>query len=297
MTIKNLKNTFYVELEKLYPKEEIESFFHLCAEKFSDLNRLKIALNTDFKVNENQQQRYLNALQRLKSEEPIQYILGETEFYGLPFIVNKNVLIPRPETEELVAWVIEEAENKQLKTNQTQLKILDIGTGSGCIPISIAKKLKNSTLYALDISEKALEIAKKNALKNEVSVRFIPADILQTTSNAFKTLLQLENEKFDIIVSNPPYVCDSEKTQMKNNVLQYEPHVALFVEDKDPLLFYNRIADFAKENLKANGLLFFEINQEFAKETTSMLMKKNFTNIICKKDIFGVDRMIKCEQI
>ncbi len=297
MTIKNLKNTFYVELEKFYPKEEIESFFYLCADKFSDLNRLKIALNRDYKVNESQQQQFSNALKRLKSEEPIQYILGETEFYGLPFLVNKNVLIPRPETEELVEWVLAESENQQLKTNQTQLKILDIGTGSGCIPISIAKNLKNSSLYAVDISEKALNIAKKNAINNEVSVRFIPADILQKTSNEVKTLLQLDKEKFDIMISNPPYVRDSEKTQIKNNVLQYEPHVALFVEDKDPLLFYNRIADFAKENLKASGLLFFEINQEFAQETVSLLKEKNFTNIICKKDIFGVDRMIKCEQI
>ncbi len=297
MTIKNLKNTFYVELEKFYPKEEIESFFYLCADKFSDLNRLKIALNRDYKVNESQQQQFSNALKRLKSEEPIQYILGETEFYGLPFLVNKNVLIPRPETEELVEWVLAESENQQLKTNQTQLKILDIGTGSGCIPISIAKNLKNSSLYAVDISEKALDIAKKNAINNEVSVRFIPADILQKTSNEVKTLLQLDKEKFDIMISNPPYVRDSEKTQIKNNVLQYEPHVALFVEDKDPLLFYNRIADFAKENLKASGLLFFEINQEFAQETVSLLKEKNFTNIICKKDIFGVDRMIKCEQI
>ncbi len=293
MSLKNLKNIFFTELEELYPKEEIESFYYLCAEKFTELNRLKIALNPDFRVNEKQLQQFSNALERLKKEEPIQYILGKTEFYRLPFLVNKNVLIPRPETEELVAWVIAEKSNE----TASNLKILDIGTGSGCIPISVAKNLKNSNLWALDISEKALEIGKKNAIQNEVFVHFVQADILCTTSNQLKAHLQLDREKFDIIISNPPYVRDLEKVQMKNNVLQYEPHVALFVEDENPLLFYDKIADFARENLKPNGLLFFEINQEFAQETISLLKEKNFNNISCKKDIFGVDRMVKCEQM
>jgi release factor glutamine methyltransferase len=296
MTIKTLKNSFLVQLENLYPKEEIESFFYLCTKKISGLNRLNIALNPNVKVDEGQLLQYTDALERLKKEEPIQYILEETEFYGLSFQVNKNVLIPRPETEELVAWILAETKNRNLKTNSSKLKIVDIGTGSGCIPISIAKNLKNSELWALDISKNALEIAKKNAVLNKVSVHFIQADILKTTPKEFKALLHIEQEKFDIIISNPPYVRNLEKLQMQNNVLRYEPHVALFVEDEDPLLFYNRIADLANENLNPNGMLFFEINQEFAQETISLLKEKNFTNIICKKDIFGADRMIKCEQ-
>lgn len=294
MTITSLKNIFLSELENLYPKEEIESFFYLCSEKYCALNRLKIALHPDVIVNKIEEELFFEALKRLKTEEPIQYIIGETEFYGLPFTVNKHVLIPRPETEELVAWVI--AENEKPKANASKLKILDIGTGSGCIPISVAKNLNNSEIWAIDISEKALEVAKKNAIFNQVKIHFRIGDILNSNSNYWQELLKLNLEKFDIIISNPPYIRYLEKAQMKNNVLQHEPHLALFVANENPLLFYDRIATFAAENLKPGGMLFLEINQEFAQETISLLEEKKFINCSCKKDIFGVDRMIKGER-
>jgi len=292
MTIKSLKNIFLSELENLYPKEEIESIFYLCSDKYCGLNRLKIALHPDLKLKESEEVLFLEALKRLKLEEPIQYIFEETEFYGLPFVVNKHVLIPRPETEELVAWVLAE----KLKTNASKLKILDIGTGSGCIPISIAKNRTHSDLWAIDISEKALEVAKKNAALNQVKIKFRKGDILNSNPYYWQDLLELNLEKFDLIISNPPYVRAMEKAQMKNNVLQHEPHLALFVANDNPLVFYDRIATFAAENLKPGGMLFFEINQEYAQETISLLKEKKFTNCSCKKDIFGVNRMVKGER-
>ncbi len=215
---------------------------------------------------------------RLKAEEPLQYILGNTEFYGYNFEVNSNVLIPRPETEELITWI------KESSSENDNIKILDIGTGSGCIPITLKKEIPTAEVFALDISEKAIETAKKNAKNNNVDVTFLLHDILSEK--------ELENT-FDIIVSNPPYVRNLEKEEIKNNVLNNEPHLALFVEDDNPLIFYKRIADIAKTALNPNGLLFFEINQYLGNETKQMLEDKNFSNVILKRDLFGNNRMIK----
>jgi release factor glutamine methyltransferase len=228
----------------------------------------------------------------LKKEKPLQYIVGETEFYGLPFLVNENTLIPRPETEELVELIIK---SYNLQPTTYNPKILDIGTGSGCIAISLAKNITNSQVFAIDVSEKALTTAKKNAEINEVTINFIQADILKVDDleNLSNSNSKLPSQ-YDVIVSNPPYVRNLEKSEIKPNVLEYEPHLALFVDDSDALLFYRKIAELAKKNLKENGKLYFEINQYLGKETVELLENLGFNDVVLKKDIYGNDRIIQC---
>ena len=291
MLLKNYKTTLLQELSSLYDAQEIESFFYLILECFHNKKRIDLALDPDMDLDVMQLLRWESVLSELKNEKPIQYILGETEFYGLPFLVNENTLIPRPETEELVEWIIK---STNYETQNTKFRILDIGTGSGCIAISLAKNIPNAEVSAIDVSEKALATAKKNAEINKVEVNFINVDILKIndlvelpTSN-----FQLPTQ-FDIIVSNPPYVRNLEKAEIKPNVLEYEPHLALFVEDTDALLFYRKIAQLAQKNLSENGQLLFEINQYLGKETVELLEDLGFKNIELKKDIYGNDRMIR----
>jgi len=283
MNLKEVQNTFHTELDDLYGKEEVDSFFFILIEAFYKVSRLNLAMNPS--ATENDYELIFNALQLLKQEQPIQYILGETEFYGLPFKVNEHTLIPRPETEELVEWIIK----KEPRFKTQSLKILDIGTGSGCIAVSLAKNLPKATVYALDISKEALKVAKLNAELNDVKVEFIEANILKadTWNTEFKNL------NFDVIVSNPPYVRELEKQQMQPNVLNNEPHLALFVKDENPLLFYNAITQFAVNNLSQNGMLFFEINEYLGKEMIQLLVENKFADIVLKQDIFKKDRMIK----
>lgn len=282
MTLLEFKHTLQTELNELYPKNEIDSFFKLLIKHQLHLSSIDIALDPGLKIEQHDLDVLLQAFSELKQEKPIQYIVGETEFYGLPFKVTKDTLIPRPETEELVDWILNESKNETPK-------ILDIGTGSGCIAISLAKNLPKATVYALDVSDEALKIAKQNAKLNNVKVNFIKQDILST--NVMITAAQLP--MFDIIVSNPPYVRNLEKKEINNNVLQHEPHEALFVNDDNPLIFYDRIADFAKERLSKNGHLFFELNQYLSTETKLLLQKKNYTSVELKKDLFDNYRMIK----
>jgi len=284
MHLKNYKAIFLQELSPLYDEKEIESFFYIVMERFHNKKRIDLALNPEMEMDALQLLRWESVVSDLKKEKPIQYILGETEFYGLPFLVNENTLIPRPETEELVEWIV--VESRKLKVES--LKILDIGTGSGCIAISLAKNLPNAQVFAIDVSEKALATAKKNAKINKVNVNFICADVLKLSTFHFPL------STFDIIVSNPPYVRNLEKAEIKTNVLEYEPHLALFVEDNDALLFYRKIAQLAKKNLSENGQLYFEINQYLGKETDGLLESLGFKNIILKKDIYDNDRMISC---
>jgi release factor glutamine methyltransferase len=284
MILRAFKKKFTQALSEIFPKTEIDSFFFILMEERLNLQRIDTVLKPDFLIPEEQLADLKNILQRLQKEEPIQYILGNTEFYGLPFFVDKSTLIPRSETEELVSWVIEKVTKLQ-SNSVTKLSILDIGTGTGCISISLAKNLPNAKITAIDISSKALEIAKKNAQLNKVTINFIELDILTT-----KSLPQ----EFDVIVSNPPYVRELEKKEIKNNVLDNEPHLALFVADENPLIFYSKIADLAKQQLSKNGLLFFEINQYLGKETIALLEEKGFKNIELRKDIFGNNRMVKC---
>ncbi len=282
MNLKEVQNTFHKELDDLYGKEEVDSFFFILTEAFYKISRLNLAMNPEASVND--YELILNALQLLKKEQPIQYIIGETEFYGLPFKVNEHTLIPRPETEELVEWVI-----SKFRILNSEFRILDIGTGTGCIAITLAKNLPKATVYALDLSKAALNVAKQNAKLNKVNIEFIEADILnsETWQSDFKRL------KFDIIVSNPPYVRELEKQQMQPNVLNNEPHLALFVKDENPLLFYNAITQFAVNNLSKNGMLFFEINEFLGKEMIQLLVNNKFEDIVLKQDIFKKDRMIK----
>jgi len=282
-TILALKNEFFDALKDIYPKTEIQHFFVLLAEKYVQMNRVNLALNTDFTPNITQLEQFYQALEQLKLQKPIQYIIGETSFYNSIFKVNSHVLIPRPETEELVAWIIKDHNDKD------NLNILDIGTGSGCIAISLAKAL-HANVSALDVSKEALKIANENAKINKVSIHLIENNILDSKDLKF-------SEKLDIIVSNPPYVREKEKKQMQNNVLNNEPHLALFVKDENPLLFYDAIADFAKLHLKPNGKLYFEINEFLGNETVEMLRQKGYINIVLQQDMFGRDRMIKCEKM
>ncbi|TBN04385.1 peptide chain release factor N(5)-glutamine methyltransferase [Hyunsoonleella flava] len=287
MKLAQIKNEFHNVLRKLFPKEEIDTFFYLISEKFYGIKRIDLTMYPEKEVKD--EALILEALELLKQQKPIQYILGETEFYGLRYKVNEDVLIPRPETEELVEWILNWYSKRSEAT--TDINILDIGTGSGCIAISLAKNLPQAKVYGFDFSKNALKIAKENTKYNSVNIEFVEGDILN--EDAFETYFN--NDKFDVIVSNPPYVRAKEKQLMKPNVLDYEPHLALFVEDDNPLLFYNAIAKFAKKALRTNGVLFFEINEYLGQETVLLLEKFNYKNIVLKQDAFGKDRMVKAE--
>ncbi len=270
------------ELAGIYPPEEIESFIMLLFEHLLGIDRTAYLLRKNERIGEGERKRIEQVVERLKCEEPIQYILGEAEFYGLPFKVAPEVLIPRPETEELVDRVIRE--NKQAAP-----RVLDIGTGSGCIAITLGHNIAGSVVTAIDISSKAIKIAQDNAKVNGVAVEFIHADILQWQQ------LKIDR-RFDIIVSNPPYVRYSEQAKMKRNVLGYEPGTALFVEDNDPLLFYRAIADFGKQYLVEGGSLYFEINEAFGTTVAAMLKEKGYIRVEVIRDINGKDRMIRCRK-
>ncbi|PCH75899.1 MAG: protein-(glutamine-N5) methyltransferase, release factor-specific [Flavobacteriaceae bacterium] len=278
MILKDYKKHFLSELEGQYPETETLSFFNLLAEDILGFSRVDIVMEANSEINDAQLIKWQHALEDLKTYRPLQYIIGSTEFYSLPFNLNKHTLIPRPETEELVAWILESVTDKQEK-----ISILDIGTGSGCIAISLAKNLVNAQVTAYDISEEALIIARSNAILNNVSVTFKLMDILTATTLA---------QKFDIIVSNPPYVRDLEKKEIQKNVLEHEPHTALFVADNEPLIFYDKITALAKNHLKPTGRLFFEINQYLGKETKTLVQKYGFKEVTLKKDIFNADRML-----
>lgn len=281
MEIKALKTYFFNSLKNSQDEQEIESFFFILTEYLHNLKRVDVALNPNFELSDEEVEKWNTILADLQQEKPIQYITGEAWFYGLQFEVNENTLIPRPETEELVEWIIE---SQKSKVKSQKFEILDIGTGSGCIPISLKANLPQANVSAIDVSEQALEVAKRNAISNKVEINFIQTNILEVEDL---------NQHFDIIVSNPPYVRNLEKEEIKKNVLDYEPHLALFVEDTDALLFYRKIAQLALKKLTPNGLLFFEINQYLGKETVELLQNLGFKNIELKKDIYGNDRMVK----
>lgn len=276
----------YVEvLGDLYTKEEIRNFFNWLCEQYLGLKPYEVSVRGEHTVAPEKLPYFEKALTELKLEKPIQQILGKSFFYGMEFRVNEHTLIPRPETEELVAMIIED-----YKAHPAPIRILDIGTGTGCIPISLAKHLKQAELYAIDISTQALEVAKENAIKNQVVVKFGEIDILKASllSNLFTKVDQL-----DVIVSNPPYVRESEKAEMKNNVLKYEPDSALYVSDSNPLLFYAQITKLAAGHLMEKGRLYFEINQYLGAQTKALVVNAGFKEVEIIKDAFGNDRMLR----
>jgi release factor glutamine methyltransferase len=276
MRFRDYKITFTQELVPWYDEKEIESFFYIVFQSFHRKKRIDLALQPEMEMDALQLLRWEAVLSDLKKHKPIQYIIGETEFFGLSFLVNENVLIPRPETEELVELVLS---NK----NTSITTILDIGTGSGCIPIAIKKNWPSAEVYAIDVSEKALVTAMKNAEIHKSEVVFELKNILETNDLG---------RQFDVIISNPPYVRNMEKAEIKPNVIEYEPHLALFVEDDNPLLFYRKIAQLALKNLSPNGKLYFEINQYLGKETVELLSELQFSAVELRKDIYGNDRML-----
>lgn len=266
-------------LQRLYSENESHAIAFRLLEFYWRVNRTGYYRSPDQPLEEATVTPFRHALKQLEQHRPLQYVLGEAEFYGLPFYVDERVLIPRPETEELVQWIVDDC-------GQQPLRMLDIGTGSGCIAISLAKSIPVATLTAIDLSDKALEVAKKNAIRNQASVNFIQADILQLPAT-------LSNLRFDVIVSNPPYVRESERTLMQANVLDYEPPLALFVPDSNPLLFYKAIITFAAYHLSNGGSLYLEINEALGKETQLLFGPVKWQSVQLRKDMSGRDRMLK----
>lgn len=279
MLLRDVKDIFHKELNGIYRREEIDSFFYRMQEHHLGLERFVLVLQPELTISKAEETLFFEGLAQLKLEKPIQYILGSAYFLGMRLQVNTHTLIPRPETEELAQWIIDDENN-----GKRHLKILDIGTGTGCIAIALAKHLPSTKVYALDISQGALALAAENARHHGVYLSLHLADILKG--------YQMDT-KFDIIVSNPPYVRESEKKTMKNNVLAYEPPSALYVPDEDPLLFYRGIAELAKAHSAPTGRLYLEINQYLGRETQQLLKDHNFNEIELRKDIYGNERMLK----
>jgi len=280
MNLAELSVTYQQALQKLYDEEEIQSLFLLVVNHLLGYGKGRYITEKQTPLHKDILLKFEIILNELSGGKPVQYAIGDTEFYGLPFKVNPSVLIPRPETEELVDWILNDQEISRQSGN-----VIDIGTGSGCIAISLKKNLSQAHVFAMDISREALETAKGNALLNQVEVDFIHDDILNPSNTCSKM--------FDVIVSNPPYITENEKREMHQNVLAHEPHTALFVSNEKPLVFYEAIAEFAKKHLCKGGSLFFEINEYLGKQTVEMLSAKGFVDIVLRKDMQGKDRMVK----
>jgi release factor glutamine methyltransferase len=280
LNLTKTRDLFIISLEGKYALEEINAFYYIFCEEILGFSKIDAALNRDFCLSSSHQNILQETIYRLLKFEPIQYIYGVAHFYHLKFKVTSEVLIPRPETEELVDIVIKNTKNQAVK-------ILDIGTGSGCISISLAKNLALAEVSAIDISENALQIAIENALLNNVKVQFIQKDILNTNRLT---------QKYDIIISNPPYVKEDEKKEMNRNVLEYEPALALFVSNIDPLIFYKKIALLAFNHLNDQGILYLEINQSLGKEMIELVKHIGFKEVNLKKDFLGNDRFILAEK-
>lgn len=276
----NIQDHFKQKLAEIYEEDELSAFFYILLEKIHGLKRVDYILQAEIHISDEQKKTWEQAIKRLSVYEPIQYITHEAWFFGRSFNVTPAVLIPRPETEELVAWIIEEIKNKIA----FPYRILEIGTGSGCIPISIKAEGISASVEAWDISDKALEIAIRNAIQHKVEVAFKLQDVFTAPT---------PSAPYHLIVSNPPYVRVSEKEEMKPNVLEHEPALALFVSQEDPLVFYREIAHYAYKNLVDGGLLFFEINQYLGVETISLLTDIGFSSIELRKDFRGNHRMLK----
>ncbi len=281
--ISDIAQYFRNELSSRYEKDEIEIFIQYCFEDFIGFTKMDLMIKHDRTVSESDLLKFHFAVKDLKRGRPIQYILGKASFYGMEFIVNTHVLIPRPETEELVKLILDDA-----KSHAESFSILDIGTGSGCIAIALKKNLPRCHVYALDISEEAIKVAKENALRNECEIHFIHGDICDQAMIA-------KLHPCTIIVSNPPYIKSSERSSMHENVVEHEPHLALFVPDEDALLFYKYIAETGKSKLKAGGAIYVEINEALGIDTAILFQKAGYSDVQLLQDMQGKDRMIKCK--
>ncbi|WP_224482613.1 peptide chain release factor N(5)-glutamine methyltransferase [Robertkochia aurantiaca] len=286
MTLGDLRKEFVDLLEPVYGQSEAISLFRITAGYLLHLKPYQLSLEHQRMLTQEQQNQFLDILDRLRDEEPVQYIFGKQEFLGMELQVTPDTLIPRPETEELVYWVID-----QVKGTGTG-SILDIGTGSGCIAIGLKKQLPGFGVTAIDRSSKALDIARMNARNQDVDVIFVQADILEATETD-RELEKLSVQGFDVIVSNPPYVRDLEKQEIRKNVLEFEPDIALFVPDNDPLVFYRRILVMADKWLRSGGSIYFEINQYLGAEMTDLLHSFGYQEISLRQDLNANDRMIR----
>lgn len=277
MNYSQIKKIFHQQLKEIYIENEIDSLFFIALEYVTSISKIEYILQKEEEISEEKLIKLKFILEKLTKNKPVQYITRKAYFYGLNFYVNEKVLIPRQETNELVDWVLMSV------THSKPIKILDIGTGSGCIAITLKKNLPLSEVFAIDISNEAIQVAQKNANDNEVEINFLQKNILEI--NDLKS-------NFDIIISNPPYVRELEKLEMAPNVLDNEPHLALFVPDNNPLLFYEKITEIALKNLTKDGMLFFEINQYLSEETKKMIENKGFKNVTLRKDLQENYRMI-----
>jgi len=280
MTLHQITTEIHRQLTGQYPETEIESFVQILVKHYMNMTPVQAHLSQDSELSAGIEQKILACIDELKKNRPVQYILGKTEFYGLPFVLTPDVLIPRPETEELVDWIVRGHDRN------APLNILDIGTGSGCIAVSLAANLPNASVWAVDISETALDIARLNALENGVNIQFLFMDVLNDGMMGFAPA------SLDVVVSNPPYVAPSEKAQMMPNVLEYEPHVALFAPNERPLVFFEQIALFGAKCLKNRGRIFFEINELLSEEVANILRQNHYADITLRKDINGKWRMV-----
>lgn len=280
------KDLFHTVLHPLLPyygESEARAIARYLLEVRFGMTQTDICMGKDKQISAEERRELENIIGRLTQKEPVQYILGQADFFGRTFFVTQDVLIPRPETEELIQWILDEQEGL------ASPRILDIGTGSGCIAVTLGKEMETSEITALDISSGALAIAEKNATTYDADISFLQQDFLQNGTGTV-------TGPWDIIVSNPPYICQTEQTEMDDNVLQYEPHSALFVPDKHPLLFYEAIGKYAQKELKPQGCLYVEINRKYGNETMELFRNIGLKDIELRKDLCGNDRMIRCRK-
>ncbi|PSL31886.1 peptide chain release factor N(5)-glutamine methyltransferase [Chitinophaga ginsengisoli] len=282
MTIQAAFTQLITSLAPGHDQREAANIAHIVMEHITGLSKMDRIVYKDKELTALQAIQLEQALTALLAHQPVQYVTGSSWFYGMELQVNAHVLIPRPETEELVEWIVQDVRNSKLPNR----RILDIGTGSGAIPIALKKELPAATVWAVDISAGALETARSNAQQQQLDVHFEQVDILNTNASAALPM-------FDIIVSNPPYICQQESAGMQEQVVAYEPSIALFVPDDDALLFYRQIGLLAKEKLNPGGVLYFEINEAFGEETADLLRGQGYLHVEVKKDLFGKDRMVK----
>jgi release factor glutamine methyltransferase len=281
MTIEEARKEITGSLETIYEKNEADSITEIVLEHITRWSRPERILNRDIPLSFAQKKLLDQIILRLQQYEPIQYLINEAWFAGMIFYVDKNVLIPRPETEELLAWIV-----KDCAQRANHKKILDVGTGSGCLAIALKNKMPNAEIWACDVSEEALNVARMNADALNATIDFIPLDFLDAEQRN-------QLPRVDIIVSNPPYIPERDKNEMKKNVIEFEPATALFVPNENSLVFYNSIADFGKEKLNKNGNIYVEIHESLGEQVKNLFQSKGYTSIELKKDLQGKDRMIK----